>query len=632
MALYQIEHVSFRYPEASVAMLADINLTVEEGEFVLLCGPSGSGKTTLLRQLKREIRPEGQRGGEIRYRGSLLDDLEKRCSIEEIGMVFQDPDNQIVMNTVWQELTFAMENLGYPTEQIQRRIGELVQFFGMEDWLQLEVHELSGGQKQLLNLASVMSLRPKVLLLDEPTAQLDPIAAKEFIQLLARINEELSMTIIISEHRVEELFPLASRIVMLKAGEVAYAGEPQETMREIWNGRDEFFMPYLPAVSRLFLGAGGMDAWSRPEQSIPLTVKAGRHWISEYTKALAESLARTPAEASALTDGVSGPPSKTSFAPLNHGQTLNEQVIQQTAQRVVQQAERKDGLQSEWQAEQQTERQAERPGASLLECRDLFFTYEKHAPLVLKGCSLHIRQGEFFTLFGGNGSGKSTLLYQIAGVRKPQRGNIFMEGKSLLRSSTAERSRWIGYVAQNPLLYFTRDTVRAQFKDRIERLELSLEQGGRRGQAFTVSRQERLYELVELFELKESLDQHPLDLSGGQQQKAALILVLLAEPRLLLLDEPTKGLDPTSKMKLAAQLEAIRERGTTILMVSHDIEFAAHYATRCGLLFDGKLVAADETRDFLRDNYFYTTIIHRTAGEFFPAAMTMKDIEMLWEK
>lgn len=587
MAHYQIEHVSFKYPEAMDAMLEDINLTIEEGDFVLLCGPSGSGKTTLLRQLKREVRPEGQRGGEVRYHGSLLDDLEERRSIEEIGMVFQDPDNQIVMNTVWQELTFAMENLGYPTEQIQRRIGELVQFFGMEGWLQLGVHELSGGQKQLLNLASIMSLRPKVLLLDEPTAQLDPIAAKEFIQLLARINEELSITVMISEHRVEELFPLASQIVMLKAGQVAYAGAPQEIIRNIWNGRDEFFIPYLPAVTRLYLGAAADAPQEEGEQPVPLTVKAGRQWISQHSQKL---LSLDNAAASTKT------------------------------------------LAKSFGAEPTTQDQAGQQVTPLLECRDLFFTYEKNAPLVLKGCSLHIRQGEFFTLFGGNGSGKSTLLYQIAGARKPQRGKIFLDGQSLLRSSTDERSRFIGYVAQNPLLYFTRDTVRAQLKDRIERLKLGFEKGNEADHSFAVGRQERLDELVELFGLKESLDKHPLDLSGGQQQKVALILVLLAEPRLLLLDEPTKGLDPTSKMKLAAQLGAIREKGTTILMVSHDIEFAASHATRCGLLFDGKLAAIEETREFLRNNYFYTTILHRTAGDFFPTAITMKDIGMPWEK
>lgn len=601
MALYQIEHVSFKYPEASEAMLTDINITVEEGDFVLLCGPSGSGKTTLLRQLKREIRPEGHRQGEIRYRENLLDDLDARHSIEEIGMVFQDPDSQIVMNTVWQELTFAMENLGYAAEQIQRRIGELVQFFGMQGWLQLGVHELSGGQKQLLNLASVMSLRPKVLLLDEPTAQLDPIAAKEFIQLLARINEELSITIIISEHRVEELFPLATQVVMLKAGEVAYAGAPQEVIRKIWNGRDEFFIPYLPAVCRLFLGSGGEASQRGTEAPIPLTVKAGRQWVSQYAKVLANQAQSSSEISSASADT---PLAAALTVPLN-------------AEKAV---------------KQQAEQQAGRQGTTLLECRELFFTYEKNAPLVLKGCSLHVHQGEFFTLFGGNGSGKSTLLHQIAGARKPQRGNIVLEGKSLLRSSSAERSRLIGYVAQNPLLYFTRDTVGAQFKDRIERLEQGSGKGYQQGQTFAISRQERLDELLELFELKGSLDKHPLDLSGGQQQKAALILVLLAEPRLLLLDEPTKGLDPTSKMKLAVQLDAIRGKGTTILMVSHDIEFAANNATRCGLLFDGKLVAVDETRNFLRDNYFYTTIIHRTAGDFFPAAITMKDIGTPWEK
>lgn len=614
MAHYQIEHVSFKYPEASEAMLADINLTVEEGDFVLLCGPSGSGKTTLLRQLKREVRPEGRREGEIRYRGCQLDDLEERQSVEEIGMVFQDPDNQIVMNTVWQELTFAMENLGYSTEQIQRRIGELVQFFGMEGWLQLGVHELSGGQKQLLNLASVMSLRPKVLLLDEPTAQLDPIAAKEFIQLLARINEELSMTILISEHRVEELFPLATQVVLLKAGEVVYAGEPQEIIRQIWNVQDEFFIPYLPAVSRLYLEAAVDAVRGVEEQSIPLTVKAGRQWISQYNEkrlSLDQSAARADTRAEPLA------------MSLASEQSIEKQAMGSARRQAAQQG----------QGTGRGEQQAVRPKATpLLECRELFFAYEKNAPLVLKGCSLQIQPGEFFTLFGGNGSGKSTLLYQIAGAKKPQRGNILWDGKSLLRINTAERSRLIGYVAQNPLLYFTRDTVRAQLKDRVERLELGPGKKNGQDHSFASSRQERLDELLELFELKGTLDKHPLDLSGGQQQKVALILVLLAEPRLLLLDEPTKGLDPTSKMKLAAQLEAIREKGTTILMVSHDIEFAASYATRCGLLFDGRLAAVEETREFLRNNYFYTTVIHRTAGDFFPGAVTMKDVGQLWEK
>ncbi|KKO54030.1 ABC transporter ATP-binding protein [Paenibacillus sp. DMB20] len=557
MAHYQIENVSFQYPGCPDPTLQNISLMIEEGEFVLLCGSSGSGKTTLLRQLKQEIRPEGIRNGSILYRGLPLDQVDERSSIEEIGMVFQDPDNQIVMNTVWQELTFAMENLGYSTEQMQRRVGELAQFFGMEDWLQLPVHELSGGQKQLVNLASVMTLRPRVLLLDEPTAQLDPIAAKEFVQLLSRINEEFSITIVISEHRIEEIVPLSSKLVLLRKGQTAYCGSPDSVMKQIWSQGDSSFIPYLPSISQLYLEVGQ----SIGNRAIPVSVKEGRKWI--------------------------------------------------TANR--------DRLNANEGAEPVTRGNAEQQPEPLLTCKELYFTYAKHAPLVLKRLSLSIHRGEFFALFGGNGSGKSTLLEQIAGALAPQRGDILYAGKSLLKGSARDRSLKIGYVAQNPMLYFTRDTVREQLEDRLKRLG---EHGSRA----------RLNELVTSFEMEEIMDKHPFDISGGQQQKVALILVLLASPELLLLDEPTKGLDPMSKQKLAELLKMIRESGTTILMVSHDIEFAASHATRCGLLFDGAMVAVEETRSFLRNNYFYTTAIHRTVGDILPAAITVKDVWKQWEK
>lgn len=561
MAHYQIENVSFQYPGCPDPTLQNISFTIEEGEFVLLCGSSGSGKTTLLRQLKREIRPEGIRNGRIHYRGLPLDQVDERSSIEEIGMVFQDPDNQIVMNTVWQELTFAMENLGYSTAQMQRRVGELAQFFGMEDWLQLPVHELSGGQKQLVNLASVMTLRPRVLLLDEPTAQLDPIAAKEFVQLLSRINEEFSITIVISEHRIEEIVPLSSKLVLLRQGQTAYCGSPDSVMKQIWSQGDSSFIPYLPSISQLYLEAGG----SEEKRAIPVSVKEGKTWIAANRDRLIASEDVEP-------------------------ETRGE-------------------------AEQGPKPLAE----PLLTCKELYFTYDKHAPLVLKRLSLSIHRGEFFALFGGNGSGKSTLLQQIAGALAPQRGDIQYAGKSLLRASARDRSLKIGYVAQNPMLYFTRDTVREQLEDRLKRLG---EQGSRA----------RLNELVTSFEIEEIMDKHPFDISGGQQQKVALILVLLTSPELLLLDEPTKGLDPMSKQKLAELLKMIRESGTTILMVSHDIEFAASHATRCGLLFGGAMVAVEETRSFLRNNYFYTTAVHRTIGDILSSAITVKDVWKQWEK
>ncbi len=554
MAHYQIKNVGFSYPDFPHKALENIHFEVEEGAFVLLCGPSGSGKTTLLRKLKPEVKPEGEHEGEIYYNGCLLDKVDEITTIEEIGMVFQDPDNQIVMNTVWQELTFAMENLGYPMEQIQRRLGEIVHFFGMEDWLSRSVHELSGGQKQMMNLASVMALRPKVLLLDEPTAQLDPIAAKEFLQLLARINEELSVTIIISEHRLEEIYPLASMVVMLDAGRLKYSGSPVNVFKEIWNQGDERLHTYMPSISRLFLS---MEHEQEQEHNIPLTVKEGKKWIRDKY----------------------------------HGRTISFV---------------------------QPKRDPDPSSHYLLECKDLYFQYEKDSSLILKKLSFGISKGEFFVLFGGNGSGKSTLLKNIVGALKPQSGKIIFEGRSLKKVSAQERSEKIGYVAQNPALYFTRETVGEQLYERLKKVK-------------DKASEEELEKMIELFEIKDILEKHPFDISGGQQQKVVLVLALIANPEMIVLDEPTKGLDPLSKIKLAALLIKLREMGKTIFIVSHDIEFAAQYATRCGMLFNGMVQSIEPTDQFLKNNFFYTTIIHRTVGNVFPMAITLEDVVEQWE-
>ncbi|WP_211746055.1 ATP-binding cassette domain-containing protein [Paenibacillus sp. Marseille-Q4541] len=557
MVSYSLQNVSFAYAESSNHTLHDVSINIEEGAFVLLCGPSGSGKTTLLRQLKKEICPEGRRTGSILYRDVPTHDLEDRISVEEIGMVFQDPDHAIVMNTVWQELTFGMENLGYKPDVIQRRIGELVSFFGMDSWLDLNIHELSGGQKQIVSLASVMSLRPRVLLLDEPTAQLDPIAAKEFIQWLTRINEELSITVIISEHRMEELFAISTQVIMLDHGQVIYNGESRQVIREIIKKEDPIFQSYLPSISQLYMLLGKeMELSDR----IPISVKEGRKWLYDKYKSL----------------------------PLNH---LDNHLMMNE--------ERNEELKKQEKV--------------LLECKHLFYTYDKNHPLVVKGLSLRVHDGEFFTLFGSNGSGKSTLLQLIAGGMKPQRGDILFEGKSFSRKQSSERNRYVGYVAQNPLLYFTHDTVRGQLQSRLHDLG---EEAYR----------ERLDDLIDRFELQSILDHHPFDISGGQQQKVVLAMVLLTGPKLLLLDEPTKGMDPLAKIELAAYLKQLQNQGTTILMVSHDIEFSASYATRCGLLFDGQMTAVQDTGPFLQDNFFYTTIVHRTARDIMDSAVTVQDV------
>lgn len=585
MAQYQIEHVTFTFPEQTAPVLSDISLTIEEGEFVLLCGTTGSGKTTFLRQLKQEVWPEGKRSGKIYYEGQPIAELEPARAAAEIGMVFQSPDAQIVMGNVHQELAFALENLNVPPAVIQRRMAEMVSFLGMESWLRQSVHELSGGQKQLLNLASVLMLRPKVLLLDEPTAQLDPIAAKEFLQVLQRLNHELSLTIIMAEHRLEELFQLATKVCVFTQGTICDEGPPREVMERIARRSEEELLPLLPAVSRMALQAGGAGG------ELPLTVREGKAWLA----ALAD---RQAADA--------GGEKQSGRLP----KAVTQRADEAPAGTVQAAAAEKAVL-----ARGSASLAGALPGAGALACRSLFFQYEKDGPFLLHGCSFEARAGELLAVMGGNGAGKSTLLRLLGGLLKPQRGSIDLSGRPLARWKLQERLEQIGYLAQNPLLYFNRDTVQELLDDRLARLVLSVQEQKR-----------RLDELQELLGLEPLLPSHPHDLSGGQQQKVALALVLLADPRVLLLDEPTKGLDPHQKHRLAKLLERWREGGRTIVMVSHDVEFAARYATRCALLFDGQVIGPEPTGDFFRQNYFYTTAIQRAAGGRWPELITEEDV------
>lgn len=559
MAHYQIQNLGFAYAQGRKNVLRDICLQIEEGDFLLVCGPTGSGKTTLLRLLKPAVQPAGEQSGSILYQDSPLAELDSRKGAEDIAMVFQSPDDQIVMDTVWQELAFTMENLDYTPGTIQRRMGEVVNYFGIESYLHKPVHQLSGGQKQLLNLASVMMLRPKALLLDEPTAQLDPVAARDFLNTIQRVNQEFSTTIVISEHRLEDVFPMASSVLMMNQGKTAYQGEPRKVIRQVWSGQDDSFRQYLPAVSRLCLSLNGSFA---NEQTLPLTVRETRVWAAE--KKLKTKVAEQKGGWESKNSSV---PGKTGSAP------------------------------------------------ELLACRDLYFQYGKDDSLVLKNLSLSLAKGDFFAVLGGNGSGKTTLLKLIAGILKPQRGLVSWQGQNLKKLDAVELRSRMGYLAQNPSLYFSCETVAEQLSKRAE--ELGLEVEGK-----------RMEQTIDLFEVRDILSKHPYDISGGQQQKVALALVLLADPELLLLDEPTKGLDPLWKLQLAEMFSKLLELGSTIIMVSHDIEFTARYASKCALLFDGQIVAADYPRNFFSDNYFYTTVIQRALGDKLPGVIGLEDVSL----
>ena len=500
---------------------------------MVLCGPSGCGKSTLLRQLKRALAPHGKRGGTILFEGKLLEELDQRTESQRIGFVQQSPENQVVTDKVWHELAFGLESLGYDTPTIRRRVAEMASFFGIQTWFYKNFTELSGGQKQLLNLASIMAVQPSVLILDEPTSQLDPIAASDFLSTLGKINRELGTTILLTEHRLEEAFPLATTVAVMDRGTLLCTGTPQEVGEQLRQSGHTMFLA-MPTPMRIWAAVGD----SAP---CPVTVREGREWL-------------------------------TGFAGRKTIEPLGPEQSKQPCGDVV------------------------------LQGRELWFKYDKDLPDVVKGLSLSLRKGEFLALLGGNGTGKTTSLKLLSGLRKPYRGEL-------------EISSSVGMLPQNPQTLFVKKTVREDLYEILRGRKL-----------FKERQDQRAAHVTALCRLEELLDRHPYDLSGGEQQRAALAKVLLLDPEILLLDEPTKGLDAEFKQVFAEILQVLLRRGVAVLMVSHDIEFCARYAHRCALFFDGGIVTEGAPRDFFSGNSFYTTAANRMARQLLPRVVTAEDV------
>ena len=539
--------VSFCYPGCESKALDGISLAIEAAQFVVICGKSGCGKSTLLRQMKKNLMPFGDLQGEILYHGIEITELDDRVSAQEIGFVQQNPENQIVTDKVWHEMAFGLESLGYDNQTIRRRVSEMASFFGIQTWFRKSVSELSGGQKQLLNLASIMAMQPKVLILDEPTSQLDPIASVEFLETLQRINRELGTTIIISEHRLEELFPMADKVIVMENGKViaydavgpvaAYLGEHKNVM---YQG--------LPPAMKVY-------AEIRPEGKCPVTVREGRLWLDSLFPAGA---------------------AKRSAASLRE-----EELVPVSEKNEV-------------------------------ELEDVWFRYSRNGSDIVRGISMQVKKGELFCMVGGNGVGKSTTLKLINGVLKPYRGRALIRGRDIRKEKPGTV---IGTLPQNPQSVFTEITVE-------EELYEALYYDKRRDS----EKLAEINEMLNLLLLTHLRKSHPYDLSGGEQQRLALGKILLLKPEILLLDEPTKGLDPYFKSVLASILKDLRQRGVTILMVTHDIEFAAEYADRCAMVFDGDIVSTGSPRPFFSGNNFYTTASNRMSRNLFEDAITCQDV------
>lgn len=573
MNCIEVKNFSFQYPKESHAALYQVSMEVEEGSFVVLCGKSGCGKSTLLRQFKSVLASHGEKKGEILYGGQNLEDVDLRTQSAEIGYVLQNPDNQIVTDKVWHELAFGLESLGYDTPTIRLRVAEMASYFGIHSWFLKNVSELSGGQKQLLNLASVMAMHPKLLILDEPTSQLDPIAASDFLETVRKINRDIGTTVILTEHRLEDVIPWADKVYVMDKGRMIADGTPNEIGEQLRTMGHDMFLS-MPAPMQIYAGTNS-------SLRCPLTVSQGRRWLSEELE----------------TKGI---------------KIKKERNQEETAKKKNSIFEKLAGLKKE-------------PEKEIPEIRikDVWFRYERDLPDVVKGLSLDIKKGEIFAVVGGNGTGKSTAMSLIARIRFPYRGKIYLEGKEIGKYSDDELYHgFLGVMPQNPQSLFVKKTVR---EDLYEVIDGKRE---RKSEAYPIEmkKKDAVEGIVSLTRLEELLERHPYDLSGGEQQRLALAKVLLLRPKILLMDEPTKGIDNHYKKELGEILRKLSEHGVTILMISHDVEFCAQYADRTGLFFQGNVVTSEESKKFFAGNNFYTTAANRMARNYFPNAVTVEDV------
>ena len=641
MKIIELKKLSFRYSGEDKEVLSDIDLAIEEGGFYVICGASGSGKSTLLRQLKTSLQPVGQRSGRVLYYGSDLEEVSQYTQSAKIGFVFQNPDTQIVTDKVWHELAFGLESIGMPQDMIRVRVAEMASYFGIQNWFYQSTDTLSGGQKQLLNLASVMVMHPKVLLLDEPVSQLDPIAAADFMATVHKLHAEFGITVIMAEHSLEEVAAYVDEVIFMKEGRLIAKGKIEE-LGNILETHDPSMEEILTVPMQIARGYEKLqkkkeDTAFTTNGRIPYTVALGQKWMAQ----------RFPG------------------------------AKQEEAERItsVKQKEKKSLLVKD--AKKRNRKKHSLPYRNIshaIQCTELCYHYPQADVDVVDHLSFFVDEGSIFALMGGNGSGKTTTLHLLGGLLKPQKGTIEFFGKSLAKYKEKElRNGILGVLPQDPTTLFVRKTVEEDLhevlEDQKEQSQTSTfrrnqknlinpensswrdqkdakdpensswrdpkdvidpENFSRRGEKqiktfFGETKQEIWQNVIALLGIEDLLKKHPYDLSGGEQQKAALAKVLLRQPAILLLDEPTKGLDAGSKKRLGELLVGLSQKKVTILMVSHDIEFCAKYATKTGLFFDGNMASMQDTKEFFVENHFYTTAANRMCRNYFPDVVTVQD-------
>ncbi len=549
--MIQLDHVSYRYPRATHPAISDLSLSIDEGEFVVVCGASGAGKSTFLRLLNGLV-PHfygGTFDGNVRVWGRSTLSHQPRDLADLVGFVFQNPEAQFVVDVVEDELVFAMENLGLPQRLMRRRVEEVLDQLDIPHLRRRRVSTLSGGEQQRVAIAAVLAAQPRALVLDEPTSQLDPHAAEEVLTSLQKLNDDLGLTIVLCEHRLERVVQYADRVLYFSTGgdlpKQVVSGPPREVLAQV---------PLAPPLVEL----GKKLRWT----PLPLTIKEGRRFAQ----------AEKPVQA------------------INRGHlSVGDEMYQRDA-----------------------------PYAVVV--RSVYFSYGDHEALY--DVSLEAHAGEVLALMGRNGSGKTTLLKALMGLHKPLRGQISVLGQDVARMAVEDVARFVGYVPQDPRSLLFHDTLR-------EELEFTLRSqrttnGGRQGTAQT--KQKIIEETLGYLGLTHLSESYPRDLSGGEAQRAALAAILVAEPMVLLLDEPTRGLDYVTKDALSRLLRALAEGGRTILIATHDVEMVAACADRVALLGDGELVVEGPVREVLSNSLIFSPQV----AKLFPESgwLTVDDVPL----